>query len=867
MKLAERAQQEDGPTQTIAATVLYKSSILMPSLSIGRLLALAPGLCLSAGWASAQAAPATPKAAAAPSAAASAPEPAKTQVPAAPAAPAAPATPAAPVPGAAPTQQVEITGGRQSDTEQRRRSTAAKIIIGREEIDKFGDATLGEVLRRLPGVTTPGAPGRGGPPRMRGLGSGFTQLLIDGQPAPRGFNVEDLTPEQVERIEVQRAPTAETGARAIAGTINIITREGFRMRRNDVRLGLGVEDGQRSNGLNWSYNNSAGDLTYNLNASLFKRHRKNESWVATEVQDLADLGTLKLQEARRFESTGLDERFGTNLSARLQWRLNDRGDSLVLSPSIFHTENHGDTRFSLIQPERRPGITPTFYDTGNTVNDGRFTVGRMGTSWRQRVGDVRLELNGNGSLWRADTDSQRSEFVNGSAPPLRVLTDSGSTREKTLNLTLKASGAAGGGFSSAPSRPPAGGAGRSASAPGGVAAAAGQGPGAGTGTGTGARPPAATGAPSNEHNFVAGLELETSARDESRVSVPDLADFGDNLKASSLRVAAYGQDEWQLSPNWGVHAGLRWEGIRTQGDSATGERPDNRSSVWTPLLHGVWKPDPKSRDQVRISLTRSYRSPPLGSLIARPTINRDYPAADTNIETAPDSAGNADLKPELATGIDLALERYLEAGGVLSANLFHRQISNLIRGRTQLEDVSWSPVQRYVRRQRNIGDATTSGIELEAKFRLDQLIPQAPRVEMRSNLSLFHSSVKAVPGPDNRLDEQAKATANIGADYRMRGIPLSLGGNVNWVPGYSTRLEADQVVKVSTKQVWDAYALWTFSPAVTLRLLGSNLDPRDYIRTTTNDGINPLSQRDERTVVRNNSSSAINWQLRLELKL
>ena len=151
--------------------------------------------------------------------------PARALPPASAASAAAPAAASTVTPAAS--QRVEITGGRQSDTEERRRSTAAKIVIGREEIDKFGDATLGEVLRRLPGVTTPGAPGRGGPPRLRGLGGGYTQLLIDGQRIPPGFSLESLTPEQVERIEILRAPTAETGARAIAGTINIITREGF----------------------------------------------------------------------------------------------------------------------------------------------------------------------------------------------------------------------------------------------------------------------------------------------------------------------------------------------------------------------------------------------------------------------------------------------------------------------------------------------------------------------------------------------------------------------------------------------------------------------------------------------------------------
>ncbi len=161
----------------------------------------------------------------------------------------APARPPHPLRRPAPASRSRSPAAANPDTEQRRQSTAAKIVIGRDEIDKFGDATVGEVLRRLPGVTTPGAPGRGGPPRMRGLGGGFTQLLIDGQRVPPGFSLESLTPEQIERIEILRAPTAETGARAIAGTINIITREGFRRRLNDLRLGTGVENGELSPGV------------------------------------------------------------------------------------------------------------------------------------------------------------------------------------------------------------------------------------------------------------------------------------------------------------------------------------------------------------------------------------------------------------------------------------------------------------------------------------------------------------------------------------------------------------------------------------------------------------------------------------------
>ena len=723
------------------------------------------------------------------------------------------AVPAAPVTGES--QRIEITGGRESDADQRRQSTAAKIVIGREEIDKFGDATVGEVLRRLPGVTTPGAPGRGGPPRMRGLGNGFTQLLIDGQRIPPGFSLESLTPEQIERIEILRAPTAETGAQAIAGTINIITREGFKRRLNDLRGGFGYENGKVSPGINWTHNDSAGDLTYNISGSAFFPRRRNGNSTHTTV---TTIDSAALQEDRTAASVTDEKRFGINLTSRLQWRLGEGGDQLSLTPTLFHTEGSSSTLFALVkQPTLRLG--PDLYDHGGTEGDSRFTNARLGLQWRQRVGPVRLEVNGGGGSFKAINNSIRNEF--GSLN--RVLEDHSTIREKSVNLTLKGSGVSGndGG--------------------------------------------------QDGHSLVSGAEIDVSRRDENKLSLQNnvalLTDFN-STQAQALRTAAYVQDEWAPSPNWGLNGGLRWEGIHTRGDngdSSSSPNPSNRSSVWTPLFHAVWKPDPKKRDQIRLSLTRSYRAPSLGTLIARPGINRDFAPDKPNLVTSPDTAGNPKLKPELAKGIDLAFERYLDGGGVLSANLFHREISDLMRGVTTLETVSYSSVQRYVRRQQNIGDATTSGLEMDAKFRLDQAISDAPGVELRANLSLYTSRVSAVPGPDNRLDQQAKATGNLGADYRLRGTPLTLGGNVNWVPGYTTKADVGQFVSVTTKRIWDAYALWTFNPTTALRLLGNNLAPRAYTNTTISEV--PGLTGNERTTVASAGPSYINWQLRLELKL
>ncbi|HEY9239711.1 MAG TPA: TonB-dependent receptor, partial [Burkholderiaceae bacterium] len=379
-----------------------------------------------------------------------------------------------------------------------------------------------------------------------------------------------------------------------------------------------------------------------------------------------------------------------------------------------------------------------------------------------------------------------------------------------------------------------------------------------------------------DHSLVAGAEGEANRRRETRITDDPalLANFGDNVGAATTRFAAFVQDEWSLTPQWAVHAGLRWEGITTRGASGLidpnggGGEQTNRSSVWTPLLHAVWKPAPDSRDQVRLSLTRSYRSPTLQNLIGRPSINNLYPAPGANTPTHPDRAGNPSLRPELATGVDIAIERYLPGGGLLSANVFRRQIRDYLRSQTALETVAWSPGQpRYVSRPQNIGDAVTQGLELEAKFRLSELIADAPRVDLRTNASVFRSRVKAVPGPDNRLDQQPGYTANVGADYRVPGWPLTLGGNLNWTPAYDTRVSEIQTLYQGRKVVIDAYGLWVFSPTLQVRATASNLDPRVYRTGAGVDGIDPVDGVPYRETTTTRAPTYLNFQVRLEIKL
>jgi outer membrane cobalamin receptor len=109
------------------------------------------------------------------------------------------------------TETIDVTSGQVYD--ERKDDTATKIVVNSAEIMKFGDTQLADVLKRLPGITV-----QGSSIRMRGLGNGYTQILIDGERAPPGFTIDQLSPTMIERIEIIRAATAEFSTQSIAGT-------------------------------------------------------------------------------------------------------------------------------------------------------------------------------------------------------------------------------------------------------------------------------------------------------------------------------------------------------------------------------------------------------------------------------------------------------------------------------------------------------------------------------------------------------------------------------------------------------------------------------------------------------------------------
>jgi iron complex outermembrane receptor protein len=252
----------------------------------------------------------------------------------------------------------------------------------------------------------------------------------------------------------------------------------------------------------------------------------------------------------------------------------------------------------------------------------------------------------------------------------------------------------------------------------------------------------------------------------------------------------------------------------------------NESSVLSPLAHVTYKFNPKSRDMIRASLTRSYKAPGLNTLLARPQINGAFINTNlTNTPLAPDRMGNPALTPELATGLDIAYENYLTNDGIFSVGIFHRNLTNVVRNVTELRTVSWANAPRWVSQPQNFSDAVTSGLEFELRGRASDLLPSflgtAKALNIRTSLSIYNSSIAALNGPNNRLDGQQPWSANFGFDQRIAGLPLSVGGNFSYTPGYDTRQTEDQVLKRSSARSIDLFAMMFLSPTMSFRAAAS----------------------------------------------
>ncbi|MDH2897672.1 catecholate siderophore receptor CirA (plasmid) [Rahnella variigena] len=122
-----------------------------------------------------------------------------------------------------------------SSIEQNLKDAPASIsVITREDLQKKPVQNLKDVLKDVPGVQITNESDNRQGVSIRGLGSGYTLILVDGKRVNsrnavfrhNDFDLSWIPAESIERIEVVRGPMSSLyGSDALGGVVNIITRK------------------------------------------------------------------------------------------------------------------------------------------------------------------------------------------------------------------------------------------------------------------------------------------------------------------------------------------------------------------------------------------------------------------------------------------------------------------------------------------------------------------------------------------------------------------------------------------------------------------------------------------------------------------
>jgi len=184
--------------------------------------------------------------------------------------------------------------------EQKQHETGKNIIvINREELWRYSNQSIGQILDRQTGLIVNGSTNNLGSNQaiyMRGASSGNTLILIDGIPLfdPSGisseFDINYFNTAQIERIEILKgAQSTLYGSDAVAGVINFITKknhlkklEGYGSLSGGTYGTLNAVAGLQGNIHNWIYQAGYGykhsDGFSSANDSTGSNHFDNDGY-------------------------------------------------------------------------------------------------------------------------------------------------------------------------------------------------------------------------------------------------------------------------------------------------------------------------------------------------------------------------------------------------------------------------------------------------------------------------------------------------------------------------------------------------------------------------------------------------------------
>lgn len=390
-------------------------------------------------------------------------------------------------------EQVTVTAAR---TEMVSTETAVPVsIIDRDEIDRKNINTVGDIFRTLPGTSTVNEGAFQVRPRIRGLDSSRVLILVDGErlnngrtsTGQSGIETGLVETSQIETVEVVRGSGSVLyGTDALAGTINIITRDTPARREGGFRMGGDLstfyssnENGRRANlSLNGSNKFFAFRVSQSFdrfdnyfagNANEAEReHLRGEDLQITDDNEvlnsqshssnsqatlrffLNDTNTLKVNYERRRAgnigsaglagaNTGVPELVGV-FNAFFPFnnrdKFNVRYDVAALTENLqrisakafYQTQYRNFTNIVTVQPV--PPFFPGLYQSSETVTDTKTTGFDLQTDWIFGSHNVIA-----GASWFKDRNTDRRLLIQSTTAfsPNRTIRNSRSVPDASLS--------------------------------------------------------------------------------------------------------------------------------------------------------------------------------------------------------------------------------------------------------------------------------------------------------------------------------------------------------------------------------------------------------------------------------------------------
>lgn len=266
----------------------------------------------------------------------------------------------------------ELTVRPVSDALQEQRGAATqKTIIDRKEIAALGGLTVGELVRKLPGIDAGehGADG-GMNARARGMSRDGVQFLVNGErpTANARFALTEvgrMPTQELERVEILRGGSAEFGGAAPV-TVNLVMRRPVARAATSIKLAAGQRGSLANGQLTASRSGGEGGFSWLLPLTL-NRHAMpvDQSLVRT----LPGVAAEQDVEQGRY---GLHEFI---FSPRLAWR--GATGQLTLWPSLYYNEGDRATHTARSDGTQRQG---------NEDNRTRIARLRTEAEWRAAGG-------------------------------------------------------------------------------------------------------------------------------------------------------------------------------------------------------------------------------------------------------------------------------------------------------------------------------------------------------------------------------------------------------------------------------------------------------------------------------------------------